>query len=64
MMQGAFYTHPAFLDVCFLLQKAFRVSGQDRWKLKVEWYHARRGWQLGSDKFEVDTAKLNEFKRR
>jgi hypothetical protein len=58
-----FYTHPAFRDVCFLLRKAFKVPGKDLWKLKVVWYHRRRGYELGSETLHVADSKYREFKR-
>ncbi len=56
-----FYTHPAFVDVHFFVHKAFKVPNKDLWKLKVTWYHKRRGWILGNDKLEVTNEKFKEF---
>jgi len=53
-------THPAFLDVYFVIMKKFYVKEKAIWKLKVMWMH-RGGWKLGLDKLEVTPEKMQEF---
>jgi len=58
---GIALTHPAFIDVYFILKKKYYVKEKNIWKLNVLWMH-KRGEPLAKDKLEVTPEKMSEFK--
>lgn len=58
------YMHENAMDVCIMVHKAFLVSGQSRFKVRVEWYnlgYAGAPWQVGVVE-TVDIKNPNEWR--
>ena len=59
---GRALTHPAFIDVYFIVLKQYYIVEKREYKMKVRWMHRRHGYFLGDDKLRVSESKYREFK--